>query len=219
MFTNVFFNPFVGKNYGTKESLFPKKILVLGDSHYCKVECKNRDTCGDKLLHPECQDFTEKTVYEHYLNSECKDPWKRTFSRFINSMYEYPANQEEKKSFFDSIVFYNFLQNAAGQNWNEANNYGHTQNQHLKAFYEVLDEHMPDTVISWGNRLWDILLNDWGYGEAEKPLLSIDNKDFYCCYYYPYRDKTIMLVGTIHPASPKFDKVFHYKLFKKLNLV
>ena len=31
---DVFFKPWVGANYGQKDSIFEQKILVLGDSHY-----------------------------------------------------------------------------------------------------------------------------------------------------------------------------------------
>lgn len=220
MFTNVFFNPVAGKNYATKESLFSKKILVLGDSHYCDCECTSRETCGDKLLHPDCLNFTEEII-NMYLNPECNGTrfsWKRSYSRFINSMYGHSANQEERESFFDSIVFYNFLQNAAGKNWNDANNYDHGQNQHLKAFYVVLDNYMPDVVISWGNRLWNTLRNDWGYGEAEKKPLTINNEEFHSRYYYPYKNKIIMLIGATHPSSSKFGNTFYHELFKHLEL-
>lgn len=217
---HVMFDPWQGSNY-SNGGIFKKKILILGGSHYCET-C---ETCGDRLIKPECTGFT-KEVVEDYLNPECKVSceeqnfrWKRTFSRFINSMYRHSTSQEERECFFDSIIFYNYLQYAAGKTWNVASNFDHSENRHLEAFFEVLDKYMPDVVICWGKRVWDTLPNDWRYGEATKPILSVDNKDFYCRYYYPYKDKTIMLVGVNHPSSPSFDSTFHHELFKKLDLL
>ena len=52
--SNVFFQPFVGKDYA-KGGIFGKCIMILGESHYCEG-CLD---CGIQLKHPECMDFTQ----------------------------------------------------------------------------------------------------------------------------------------------------------------
>ena len=43
MSVNVFFQPFVGKDY-TTGGIFGKRIMVLGESHYCDEGCTD---CGN----------------------------------------------------------------------------------------------------------------------------------------------------------------------------
>lgn len=50
----VFFRPFVGASYAGG-GLFGKRIMVLGESHYCDEGCAD---CGNCLRHRECMEFT-----------------------------------------------------------------------------------------------------------------------------------------------------------------
>ena len=52
---NVFFQPFVGKDY-TTGGIFGKRIMVLGESHYCDEGCTD---CGNVANHRECRTFTQ----------------------------------------------------------------------------------------------------------------------------------------------------------------
>ena len=54
MSVNVFFQPFVGKDY-TTGGIFGKRIMVLGESHYCDEGCTD---CGNVANHRECRTFT-----------------------------------------------------------------------------------------------------------------------------------------------------------------
>lgn len=54
MANNIFFQPFVGKHYADG-GMFGKRILILGESHYCDEGCAD---CGDCRLHRECMGFT-----------------------------------------------------------------------------------------------------------------------------------------------------------------
>ena len=38
MANNIFFQPFVGKHYADG-GMFGKRILILGESHYCEADC------------------------------------------------------------------------------------------------------------------------------------------------------------------------------------
>ncbi len=54
MNSNIFFQPFVGKDYANG-GIFGKRIMILGESHYCDESCTD---CGD------CQ--STSGVYELY---------------------------------------------------------------------------------------------------------------------------------------------------------
>lgn len=61
---NIFFQPFVGKDYANGGGIFGKRIMILGESHYCDEECVD---CGDCRLHRECMNSTQQ-VLDDYLN-------------------------------------------------------------------------------------------------------------------------------------------------------
>lgn len=213
MINEVFFDPWVGKNYGTERSIFNKKVLILGDSHYCKC-CEG---CGNRTLHPDCTDFTRKVVID-YLDPAHKADWKSTYSTFINSMLNKSTSTEERADFFESVVFYNFLQISAGEDPYSTKQYDYTDDRYLRAFYDVIDKTLPDVVICWGGKLWDTLPNNWNnYGEAEKGAgININNDVFGKYYTYPYRgDKRILLIGVRHP-SMGFARDYHHQIFSKL---
>lgn len=152
---SVFFQPWKGIDYGTLKSIFPKRVLILGDSHYCDT-CK---TCGDKKIHPECTDFTSKVISD-YLNPNHKATWKKTFSTFINSFWNRNTSLIERTKFYDSVAFYNYLQVAAGSNAYSAMRYDYNDNVHKVAFDEVLSELSPEVIIVWGDRVWNIINSD-----------------------------------------------------------
>ena len=60
MNSNIFFQPFVGKDY-VNGGIFGKRIMILGESHYCDESCTD---CGDCQLHRECMNFTQQVLDE-----------------------------------------------------------------------------------------------------------------------------------------------------------
>ena len=60
MNSNIFFQPFVGKDYANG-GIFGKRIMILGESHYCDESCAD---CGDCQLHRECMNFTQQVLDE-----------------------------------------------------------------------------------------------------------------------------------------------------------
>lgn len=120
----------------------------------------------------------------------------------------------------ESVVFYNFLQVAAGEDAVSAKAFDakYSDVSNMKAFKEVLDHTGPDVVVSWGYRLWETLPNDWGFGEAEKGVgIPIEGKNFYCYYTYPFNGKPILLIGAHHP-SVGYDSKFHSDIFAALDV-
>ena len=199
-YQHVFFEPHVGSRYGKPASLFNNRILVLGDSHYCRMGCLD---CGNLQNHSKCSSFTLERVVE-YLEEQERDRWMATYSTFINTVFRRGTSHGERETFFESVAFYNYLQKAAGTNSESASAYAAEYNQesHLLAFYEVLENLMPELVIIWGNRVWNALPNNLkGYGEATKGAgIKIGPKIFTAYYDYPFNGRRVLLIGAQHPC-------------------
>lgn len=139
---NVFFKPWVGKDYDSG-GIFDKRILVLGESHYCG-EC---DDCGNPANSGECAEFTTENCVKPYLNGEA-GRWGATFKKFEQTMVDGKIDDTLRKAIWNSIIFYNFLQVSKSQPregvlWDE---YRRSDN----AFFEVLEKYRPELIIAWG---------------------------------------------------------------------
>jgi len=212
MHSDILFKPWKGGSYDSSASILNKKTLVLGGSHYIEGEFDIKEPSTRKEL----AEFTREVV-GYYLDPNCADTWKKTYSTFINSVYGHDTSPDERKAFFDSVVFYNYLQEAAGEDAYSAHEYDYNAPQHFNAFLQVIREHRPEVIIAWGSHVWNALPNNWGYGEANKDTeIVIDGKPFNQCYEYPFEDSTITLVGAHHPSAG-YDSEWHYKVFSKLN--
>ncbi len=75
-----FLQPFIGKDY-SRGGIFRKRILVVGDSHYCEERCVG---CGlnmasdcEQYMASDCRRFTNDTV-ENYLSFSDSEGWGPT---------------------------------------------------------------------------------------------------------------------------------------------
>ena len=110
MSSNIFFQSFVGNDYANG-GIFGKRIMILGESHYCDEECVD---CGDYRLHRECMNFTQQ-VLDDYLNEDKKrQNWMRTFLKFERSLVGEETDQAMRLKIWNSVVFFNYLQVAMG---------------------------------------------------------------------------------------------------------
>lgn len=215
MGTNIFFDPWVGKDYGKKGSLFNKKIMILGDSHYCG-KC---DPCGDRAQCSIGPDFT-KGVVNYYLgrtkpdSTEKKSGWKKTYSSFINSMLGKASSNADRNRFFDSVSFYNYLQVSAGDDASSAHLYNHGDSRHYAAFLEVLEQNTPDVIICWGDRVWEICKNK-ASGEIDETGVPFGGTTFKNFFRLPYNGGNALFIGVKHPCSG-FGRNIHHQLFKDL---
>ncbi len=161
---SIFFQPFVGKNY-YNGGIFGKRIMVLGESHYCEEGCGD---CGNLATHRECAAFTNGVVND-YLNENLeRERWMNTFLKFERSLVGHETDWTERKQIWQSVLFYNYLQIAMGGPRKAGTNeqYDHAS----RVFYEVIDKYLPQYIIVWGSRLWNYLPGDnrWHKG---KPIV------------------------------------------------
>lgn len=198
----VFFSPRIGKDYA-RGGIFGKKILALGESHYCGSGCADCSECGK---HPECSDFTTNVVNWCLDSSVEREGWMNTYLKFERSLVGKETTPLESRKIWDSIAFYNFLQVAMGG----AREAGTNQQYRAAAepFMQVLEELQPDVLIVWGVRLWNNLPNrNWTDG----PKVSVDGYEVQNGYYTLPSGKKVKVVCVYHP-SVGYDWSFWHKV-------
>ena len=191
---HVFFEPWVGKDYPTG-GLFHKKILIIGESHYCGSEdCNGK--CGFRDF-PEggCEDFTYKTIKD-YLSGNCTDRWTRTFKKFERSLVNEVTSLEESDQIWQSLAFFNYLQVAMTRARKAGTNEDYMESQ--IAFFEVIEKLQPELVIIWGKRLfYKLPEKDWIEGDS----LIKDGYDVKNGYYQLKNGRKTRCIAVYHPSS------------------
>lgn len=199
-----FFEPWIGENYETG-GIFSKKILVVGESHYCGCEeCHGR--CGFNDV-PEggCENFT-RNVIRMYLDGY-KARWTATYKKFECSLLNKVTTLEESNIVWNSIAFYNYLQIAMGGPRESGSSHDYKDAE--KPFFEVLEELQPDLVIVWGvNQLFNNMPYErWIGGEQ----LIVDNYPVKNGYYQLEKGKKARVIAIYHPSTG-YDWSWWYKV-------
>jgi hypothetical protein len=176
---NVFFKPWEGDNYA--EGFNGKKILVLGDSHYSEND--------------ENEDFLIGNV-EYFLGCKKGGPHKgymNTYTKFTNVLLGEKADAKTTIEFWQSIVFYNYVQNI--QTGHSISPTGEEYDNSHTAYIEVLEDYQPDLIIVWGWRLWQKIIK---YGtEADFNIIDERKERF---YFFDIKGKKIPACGIPHPS-------------------
>ena len=188
----VKFLPFVGDQYwygisfndngelalGTKEKP-GKRVLVLGESHYC----------DEDLSDEELASFT-RDVLDCYLDSEERYSWMRTFVKFERALSNADTNIDSK-SIWNHLMFYNYLQRPlrgprmAGEKYHE---------EAKEPFFAILEKYKPDYIIVWGRRLFVNLPSE--NGMEGKYMTSIEINT----WSYQIDGHTIKVLPVVHPS-------------------
>ena len=200
---NVIFTPWVGKNY-FEHGYRNKKIMVLGESHYCK-KCEEE---GKKCWATKKKKCNEReyhiNLFLQYKNGKGEfEPWFNTFTKFTN-IFVNSNKGEDINNFWDSIIFYNYVQTPI-----EGARTPPTPEMFensIKPFFEILKKYEPDVIFVWGRRLWESLPY-----ECFLAGKTIFNKP---SGFYKNGTKNIHTFCIKHPSSG-FDKKFWTKYIKK----
>ena len=143
---NVWFEPFVGNDYWGN-GYNGKRILIIGNSHYCKdrdsCSCCGIDGCG--FDGNSCSSFTIDSITERY---NAQDKFADALGGYDIGDYDDYMNEWNK------VVFYNFLQTAVRYAKDRGRNCDYEES--YDAFWEVLENFRPDGIIFWGNRVWNM---------------------------------------------------------------
>ena len=208
--SQINFKPWVGKNY--ESGLFNgKKILVLGESHYCTLEGgengRCNQACSREMMDKICTNQTIDVI------SEIKDQdWRsRTFSNFERTIFGKVPEQEERELFWDSVIFYNYLQYAQSGPSRALEQKEEAYKDSEMAFKEVLETYMPDYIIAWGIRLYDIA-PDW---EGEPSKLDIVDNGEANVWTYTIKGKRIPTLFIYHPCYGGYSWTAWHPFIKK----
>ena len=161
---HVNFYPWRGARYDT--GINNKRILILGESHYCDDSDKSQKSrhrcpkefdnyCMSCYMDRECHEKTIDTIVEH-LSSENYRTHK-TFESLVNG---HSLSEKERFEFWHHLAFYEYIQYAQPKPKMPLKQGDPTQNRN--AFLEVLDLLKPDKIIIWGKRFYHLLLNEFG---------------------------------------------------------
>jgi len=194
MKSSIFFRPRVGKYYEVK-GINGLKILILGESHYCKEGC---EVCGINS-NRNCSTFTNDVMvkYFNYLSStEDHDGWMRTFTRFTNIFFGERLDAEAIMKFWDSVVFYNYVQSCTTESRTFPTDQQFEESK--EAFIEVVNSVKPDLIIVWGDRLWKKLPSNGSWGDG---MLGAKYERL---YYFPICEREIPAYCIYHPSTSYF---------------
>ena len=185
----VFFNPWKGDHYASSP-VFGKKILVLGESHY--------QWDNNKPLVPE-------STRDFIIKGEIEGRWRKQFwTNIAVAFLNKRPTPEEKKDFWHSVSFYNYIQEIVGSGprvrpsekmWKTSE----------PGFIEVLDLLTPNALIVLGYELWKNLpcLN-------RKPGPTICGAKQPKTWYYPLTGGgSCLAYGIRHPSAGFSGKYWH----------
>ncbi len=198
--SKIIFKPYIGKNY-ISGGIFAKKILVLGESHYCSEE--------------EVYDSLTSDVLEKYLKHESSEGWMNTFKKFERSLVGKITDENLSKKIWDSIAFYNYLQVAIGDS-RLAGTDADYKNA-AEPFFEVLNQLRPDVLIIWGKRLWNKTpgAEKWISGKS----VVVDGYENPTGKYILENGKEVFTTPVYHHPSAGFSWEYCYRVFKEMKIV
>lgn len=123
-----------------------------------------------------------------------------TFTKFGNVFYNEWLCPEDSLEFWNSIIFYNYVQYSTEQARVSPKDKEFTNSEN--AFFAVLEKYNPDIIIAWGKRLWKNLPSNGFYKTLDDEETSInDGKGL---YYYRIGNKDIPIFYVYHPSSSHF---------------
>lgn len=186
--TSIFFQPWRGDCYGN--GFLGKRALVLGESHYDW----DKEEPIDKMPL-----LTQRCIQEQIDGLWSKPFWTNIAATFLGHLPEL----SEKKAFWNSVAFYNYVQSSAGygprkrptpQQWQDA----------WVPFTEVLGELKPEVVIVLGYRLWENLPSHGSAGpRIEKAPRQKDT------WRYAYAGGSCLAYGIRHPSAGFSSSLWH----------
>ena len=174
----AYFQPWIGERYWT--GLEGCRTLVLGEAHY---EWEKNQTLWPEL--------TIECVREQRDGEWTKQFWTNIVVAFLG----YRPSLEDKKKFWDSMAFYNYIQESVGFGARVRP----TRSMWLQAeqpFFSVLNQLQPHLLVVLGYSLWGWLPNE---GRAGPPISDAPQPD---TWIYPVgKSGECLAYGLRHPSA------------------
>ena len=177
--TAIFFKPWIGDDYKAAKR-FGKRVMILGESHY---------EWDDEKPHPE---WTRTFIGNQVSGDHTHAFWTRVAGAFIG----HRPNLAEKREFWRTVAFYNYIQESAG-NGPRIRPTPEMWRKSETGFAEVLRRHAPQVLIVLGYQLWNNV-PDLG-GMPDKPILGAPQTQ---TWRYPIgKGGTCLAYAIRHPSS------------------
>ena len=132
------FEPYIGKTYGKLEG---HRLLILGESHY------GNNQPDDEKLTNWVMDNWQSGEYSHAV---------LTKTAKLLTGHEAAVIRQQRKSYFNGCIFYNYIQDYVGEkhySWNDPD-----FNRDTMYFEALIKEHAPTHILGWGWRLGEGML-------------------------------------------------------------
>ena len=178
--------PWVGQNYEQGDYSHGKRVLVLGESHYCESP--------DEFV-PEITINIIKDLLDP--NSE-HEAYKNTYTKFAKAYSGIFGKLEEsdKVRIWHSLAFYNYVQFPITGPRTAPTEQEFRDSE--AAFWDVLEYLQPDLIIVWGQRLYNHL-PDSGHQGPDVP--AGDGKSVETWEYTLLNGHTVRVLPINHPSS------------------
>jgi len=185
-FNKVFFTPWVGENYFN--GMNGKRILIIGESVFCLPP--NQCPCY-KAIDNSCNygfDLVDKVL-------------KGTKVAFFTKIYKILSgnNLLSEKEFWNSISFYEYIQQSVGTKPKDRPN-GEMWVNAKEPFLEVLEKLNPTFILIAGKSISDAIYSFNNINSIEK----FEGKPFAQFAKLIFLGREIEIVSINHPSAPGF---------------
>ena len=186
------FLPWIGNYYSTT-GFAGKRILALGESHYC-------ENASDAT-----EDITRKVIADLFDPQSEHEAYKNTYTKFAKALLGCRAlTFEDKERFWNSVAFYNYVQLPMSRPRMVPSRANFKNSE--AAFFEVLEMLSPDIVIVWGHRLYNNLPQGGLQGDD---LRASDGHWIETWRYFLSDRKEVKVVPIMHPSSSFSPEYWH----------
>ena len=180
--SNIKFLPWIGQNY--HNGINGKKVLVLGESHYCENMADAVPTITQDII---TDLFDPESEHEAYKN---------TYTKFIKALAGQDLKFQERENIWNKVAFYNYVQSPL-KKARVAPTPKEFQDSDI-AFFETLEKLQPDYVIVWGKRMYDNLPNK---GQRGTDVVLPNEQPLATWTYTLNNGNTVKLLGITHPSA------------------
>ena len=175
--------PWIGQDYPTG-GMFGKKLLILGESHYCAEGDFPSPTVTTDVIRDYLQ--AGDTVPREY----------QAYKKFERSLTGTETDPAMRNRIWQSMAFFNYLQTpmpkprVAGRQ--------EDYESAVPALFEVLEAIRPEYLIVWGYRLWEHLPGErWERSDT----LVVDGKPHLNGCYRLADGTRVKTIAVYHPST------------------
>lgn len=189
---NIYFQPWIGAEY--KKGWNGLRTLVMGESHYEWEEAQSLKST-----------LTIDCIDDQINGGNSKQFWTNIAVAFMGHV----PTISEKRSFWNSVAFYNFIQESVGFGSRVRPTPDMWKNARVP-FSKILETHRPQFLVVMGKQVWNSLPELNGYYGP-----SIDGAPTPRTWIYPISESENCLVFPLrHPSAGFSGSKFHPYLLR-----